>query len=102
MLFRSEIEFKINRLRKLKWLYYTGEMSEEMLKQNGWEPFLGKILKSDMNTFIDGDEDMGALVAKKAMVEQIIENCISIMKELHSRTFQIKALIEWERFIQGV
>jgi hypothetical protein len=24
------------------------------------------------------------------------------MKELHSRTFQIKSLIEWERFIQGV
>ena len=34
--------------------------------------------------------------------EEIIELCQSIIKELGSRTFQLRDIIQWERFISGV
>jgi hypothetical protein len=92
-----DVQFKINRMKRLKWEYYTGNMDANSLERYGWEPFLLKVLK----TYIDSDDDVTKLLAQKALTEQVIESCLSIMKELHSRTFQIKALIEWERFIQG-
>jgi len=97
----KDVQFKINRMKRLKWEYYSGNMDSQTLNRYGWEPFLIRVLKTDINTYIDSDEDITRLLAQKALTEQVIESCLSIMKELHSRTFQIKALIEWERFIQG-
>jgi hypothetical protein len=51
---------------------------------------------------MDADEDINKYVATRRMHEQIISFCESVLKELHSRTFQLKSLIDWERFIQGV
>jgi hypothetical protein len=97
----QDLEFKYNRMKKIKWEYYTGKMSNEDLKKHGWEPF-PFVLKSDIATYMDADEDMNKYLASRRMNEQIISYCESVLKELHSRTFQLKSLIDWERFIQGV
>jgi len=94
------IEFKYSELKKLKWQYYTGKMSKEDLEQNGWEPF-PYVLKSDVSTYIEGDKDLNKLLAQKAMYQESVTVCEFILKELHSRTFQLKSFIEYERFIQG-
>lgn len=93
--------FKYNKMKKLKWEYYTGKMDDSILKHYGWEPF-PYILKSDISTYLDSDEDLNKFLANKAMHEEIVEVCTAIMKELHSRTFQLKEFVTWERFIQGV
>jgi hypothetical protein len=41
-------------------------------------------------------------LANKILHEEIVDVCQSILKELHSRTFQLKEFITWERFIQGI
>jgi hypothetical protein len=41
-------------------------------------------------------------LASKMLHEEVVSACEAIMKELHSRTFQLRSFIEWERFIQGV
>lgn len=97
----KDAEFKFNRMKKLKWEYYTGKMDDDGLKRYGWEPF-PFVLKADITTYMDADEDLNKYKAQKLMHDEIVEVCISILKELNSRTFQLKDFISWERFIQGV
>lgn len=97
----KECEFKYNKMKKIKWEYYSGKMGDDDLKKHGWEPF-PYVLKSDINTYLEADEDMNRLIANKMIHDQVVSACESIMKELHSRTFQLRSYIDWERFIQGI
>lgn len=97
----KEAEFKYNKMKKLKWEYYTGKLDDDALKKHGWEPF-PYILKSDINTYLESDEDLNKFIATKMMHDEVVDICQSIMKELNSRTFQLRDFIQWERFIQGI
>ncbi len=100
-LLSKESEFKYNKMKKLKWEYYTGKLDQDQLDKHGWEPF-PFVLKSDITTYFDSDEDLNKLSASKIMHDEIVDVCQSIMKELNSRTFQLRDYIAWERFIQGI
>lgn len=97
----KQAEFKYNKMKKLKWEYYTGKMDDATLKHYGWEPF-PYILKSDITTYLDSDEDLNKYLANKAMHEEIVDVCQSIMKELNNRAWELKSFIDWEKFIQGI
>ena len=97
----KECEFKYNKMKRLKWEYYTGKLDNDQLKHYGWEPF-PFVLKSEITTYFESDEDLNKYLANKILHEEIVDVCQSILKELHSRTFQLKEFITWERFIQGV
>lgn len=99
-LLSKEAEFKYNKMRKIKWEYYTGKMDDEELKKYGWEPFQ-YTLKSEINTYLESDEDLNRFIAIKALHDEIVDVCQSILKELNSRTFQLRDFIAWERFING-
>ena len=96
-----EAEFKYNRIKKIKWEYYTGKLDDDELKKHGWEPF-PFVIKSDLSTYLESDEDLNKYMAKKAIHEEIVEICQAILKELNSRTYQLRSFIDWEKFIQGV
>ena len=96
-----DAEFKYNRMKKLKWEYYTGKLDNDQLVKHGWEPF-PFILKSDITTYLESDEDINKHIAQKVLHDEIVDVCSSILKELNSRTFQLRDFIAWERFIQGV
>ena len=97
----KQAEFKYNKMKKLKWEYYTGKLDDDQLKEHGWEPF-PYILKSDLSTYLDSDEDLNRTIASKAVHDEIVELCTTIMKELNSRTFQLRDYISWQKFIQGI
>ena len=99
-LLAKESQFKYNKTKKLKWEYYTGKLDDDQLKENGWEPF-PFILKSDISTYLDSDEDMNRVIAQKALNEEMVDSCNAILKELNNRTWQLRDFISWERFIQG-
>jgi hypothetical protein len=100
-LLAKESEFKYNKMKKIKWEYFTGKLDDEQLKHYGWEPFQF-VLKSDITTYMDSDDDLNKFMASKIMHEEIVDVCQAILKELNSRTFQLRDFIQWERFIQGV
>ncbi len=100
-LLQKETEFKYSRMKRIKWEYYTGKMDQDDLAKYGWDPF-PYTLKSDLNIYFESDEDLNKLEAQKILHEQVVETCQSILKELNSRTFQLRDFIAWERFIQGV
>lgn len=100
-LLAKEADFKYNKIKKIKWEYYTGKLDDDQLKHYGWEPF-PFVLKSEINTYFDSDEDLNKALANKIIYEEVVEICQSILKELNSRTFQLRDFIQWEKFIQGV
>lgn len=91
---------ELQKLKKLKWAYYTGKMDQDELQKHGWEPF-PFVLKTDIQTYLDGDIDITNLQRKKVYHEEAASFCLNVMKELNNRTWQLKEFMAWERFING-
>jgi hypothetical protein len=96
----KKAHFDYLRMRKVKWEYYTGKMSQEELAEYGWEPFQFT-LKSDINTYLEADSDLIKLLEKKVYHEETVSVLESILSELKSRTFQLRDFISWEKFVGG-
>ena len=92
--------FEYDKVKKLKWEYYTGKLDQDELQKLGWEPFRF-VLKSDISVYIDGDDDLNKLKRKKSYHEETAKYCENVMKELNARTYQLRAFMDWEKFIQG-
>lgn len=88
------------RMRKLKTDYYAGRLTGEELKKLGWEQFQF-VLKEDRQVYIDGDEDLIKIKGQMAAHEEASKLAEMIVRELNSRTYQLRAYIDWQRFIQG-
>tara|TARA_R100000995_G_C3436548_1_gene101141 strand:- start:256 stop:690 length:435 start_codon:yes stop_codon:yes gene_type:complete len=89
------------RLKKTKWEYYTGKLDDEQLKEYGWEPFQFKILKQDIDLYMDSDEDLQKLSNKVAYQKEKINYLDSILKSINNRQWNIRNAIEWRKFING-
>lgn len=89
------------RLKKTKWEYYTGKLDEEQLQEYGWEPFQFKILKQDIDLYMDSDEDLQKLSNKVAYQKEKITYLDSILKSINNRQWNIRNAIEWRKFING-
>ena len=96
----KKAHFDYLRMRKVKIEYYNGRMDQEELAERGWEPFQF-VLKSDINTYLEADNDLIKLMEKKIYHEEVISVIESIMNELKQRTWQLRDFINWERFIGG-
>jgi hypothetical protein len=91
---------ELDRMRKIKWAYYSGKMDKEELDKYGWQPF-PFVLKTDINAYLDGDIDIGSIKKKKSYHEEASSFCVYVMKELNNRTWQLKEYMAWERFQSG-
>ena len=95
---RAGLEY--DKLKKLKWMYYNGKLDQDELDKLGCEPFRFT-LKSDIQVYLDGDDDLVKLKRKKTYHEEAAKFCEYVMKELNNRTWQLKEYMGWEKFIQG-
>jgi Recombination, repair and ssDNA binding protein UvsY len=93
--------FNYLRMRKIKIDYYGGRLSKEELEQHGWEPFQF-VLKSDVNAYLEADEDLIKLLEKKVYHEETVSVIESILNELKQRTWQLRSFIDYEKFIGGM
>ena len=96
----KKAHFNYLQMKKKKWELYTGKLSKDELEELGWEPFQFT-LKSDIQIYLDADGDLIKLLQKKVYHDEIISAVEAIMSELKSRTFQLRDLISWEKFING-
>jgi hypothetical protein len=91
-----------NRLKKIKWEYYSGDLNNpEDLEQYGLQPMMKKVLRQDIPTYIDSDTDLNNILLKKMLHQEIVDFCGSVLKELNNRTWQLRSFIEWEKFTSG-
>ena len=84
-----------------KWLYYTGKLSEEELKEKNWEPFDLVILKTDVDKFINADNDILSLEIKIKLQEEIVHYLESVVKIISNRQWNIRAALDWIKFTQN-
>lgn len=92
---------RLAQLRKLKHEYYSGSMAREDMTELGWEPFQIKVLKSDVSKYIDQDNDVIKLTSMIGEVEESIFLLEEILKQLHTRGFQIRQIIDWTKYENG-
>lgn len=96
------LESKLKVLKRDKWLYYSGKMSEEELKQKGWKPFDLTILKQDLDRFIESDMDIITLSNKLFLQREKVNYIESVVKIISNKIWNIRSSIEWIKFTQGL
>ena len=87
----SDAQTKYNKLYKDKWLYYNGKAPSSVYAE---KPFDLKVLKGDLDMFINSDDDMCRSKQKIDYLETCINSIDRILKEIHNRGFAIKNTIE--------
>lgn len=91
-----------NSRRKIKWEYYNGDLNNpEDLERYGLEPMMKKVLRADLQHYLDSDTELNNILLKKVMHEEIVEFSKQVLKELNNRTWQLKSYMDWEKFIGG-
>ena len=98
---KDKLDDEIKILRKNKWLYYTGKMSEEELKQLGWEPFELNVLRTDIDRIMDADRDLLVLESKHRELSRIVDYIEDVTKIISNRQWSIRAAIDWQKFTNG-
>tara|TARA_R100000152_G_C6762025_1_gene186233 strand:- start:927 stop:1361 length:435 start_codon:yes stop_codon:yes gene_type:complete len=99
LLKKMKIDFK--ELSRSKWEYYTGKMDQDTLDELGWEPFPLKILKTDIDRYLDSDKDLSAEKSKIDYQEEKVLYLESVLKNITNLQWNIKNAIEWRKFLNG-
>ncbi len=86
-------------VNKKAWL--NGELTSDELKKFGWNIQLKKMLKSEQDEFLKGDQDIIQMNLKMALQQEKIEVLTDIIKSLHNRSFAISNAIKWAQFQSG-
>ena len=97
----KEIKYLFAGLIKRKRDYYSGRMTAEELEAADWEPFQYKLLKADVQEYIDADENVIESKKLLALQEEKVNYLESIVKGLTTRGYLIKNAIDWKRFTEG-
>jgi hypothetical protein len=81
--------------------YYLGEMDQEELEEFGRDQFYKKLLKNEIDTYIESDDMWIDINLKVALQQEKVNYLDSIIKSINNRGFQIKNAIDWLRFTNG-
>tara|TARA_B100001057_G_scaffold50263_2_gene44777 strand:- start:5749 stop:6177 length:429 start_codon:yes stop_codon:yes gene_type:complete len=96
LLTKSQAE--LNTLRRDKWEYYTGKADASVYAQ---KPFDLKILKTDIDKYLNADEDLQRLSQKVEYLTTVIDFLDRTLRQITNRTFTIKNAIDWRKFTSG-
>ena len=81
--------------------YYLGELDKDDLEEIGREQFYKKLLKNEIETYIESDDEFIETNLKIALQEEKVHYIEAILKSINNRGFQIKNAIDWLRFTNG-
>jgi len=91
-----------NAMKSLRQRYYTGKLTKEELLQKNWDQYQeNKPLKTEMNEILNSDKELSKFYDKVVYMETVIYTLESIMKSLHSRSYDIKNYIAWQTLTMG-
>ena len=85
-------------MRKEKWEYYTGKAPAQVYAE---KPFNLKILKTDIDKYMDADPELVKLKSKVEYIQAVIDFLDRTIKQISNRGFQIKNAIDWRKFTSG-
>lgn len=95
-------ESDYNNMRRLKYRYYRGELTQSELEKLNLEQYMGnKPLKNEMEEFMSCDVDLNMLTDKIEYYKTVVFTLEQILRSINSRTWDIKSAIEWNKFTNG-
>lgn len=95
-------EFQSKDLSLKKYEYYNGKMSQEELDELNWEPFMKRLMKNEIDMYLDSDKDIIQNNIRIVNQKEKLAFLEEVIKNLNQRNFQIKNAIEWKKFTNGV
>ncbi len=81
--------------------YYLGELDKDELEELGRDQFYKKILKNEVEMYIESDDDFINLNLKLALQQEKVNYIEAVLRSINNRGFQIKNAIDWLRFTNG-
>jgi|TARA_B100000287_G_scaffold418390_1_gene455267 hypothetical protein len=94
----SKAEGDYNTLKKDKWEYYTGKAPAEVYAE---KPFDLKILKTDIDKYLDADVELQRSKQKVDYLETVVDFLDRTIRTISNRGFTIKNAIDWRKFTSG-
>lgn len=89
------------RAAQLKKAYYLGHLSNEQCKKLNWTPFPLKVMRNDVQEYLEADEDLQKIHTQVEEAERLVKFFEDVLKELKSRNYAIKNAIDWSKMING-
>lgn len=96
---KLKAEYKELEARKRE--YYDGSMAEEDLKDNGWKPYQKKVLRNEVDKYIQSDKDIIKLSLTIDFHSANANFLEDIVRTIHSRNFIVKNMIDMLKFQAG-
>jgi hypothetical protein len=93
---------KYDEIVREKWEYYTGKSDPLVLKQKGIDQFPHKILRQDLDIYLNSDTDVQKIVLDVTNQTVKVEMIEGFIKEINSRQWTIRNAIEWRKFTNGI
>lgn len=90
-----------NRRKRVLTEYYLGELDRDELEELGRDQFYKKILKNEVDTYIESDDMWIEINLKVGLQQEKVNYLDAIIKSINNRGFQIKNAIDWLRFTNG-
>tara|TARA_B100000925_G_scaffold285793_1_gene262588 strand:- start:47 stop:475 length:429 start_codon:yes stop_codon:yes gene_type:complete len=97
-LMKTKATAELATIKLHKWEYYTGKADPMVYQQ---KPFNLKILKADVDKYIEADEDYQKIKQKVDYLETIVDFLDRTIRQIQNRGFLIKDAIEWRKFTSG-
>ena len=97
----TKLHHEIATLKADKAKYFRGEMSKEELESRGWTQWHYRTLKADMQDHLEADADLQKLYAREDYMKTVIYFLDSVINEIKSRNWSIRAAIDWVKFRAG-
>ena len=92
-------ELKVLEREKTEWL--NGSMSKEDLDEKGWAPNKLRIIRGDIDKYLESDKDIITLSLKIDYYEGIAKYLEDIVRQINNRNFMITNMINWTKFTAG-
>ncbi len=97
----KKLRYDYKELEHAKREWFEGTMAEEDLRERGWRPFQKKVLRNDVDKYIQADKDIITLSLKIDYHSARANYLEDIIKTIHSRNFVIKNMIDILKFQHG-
>lgn len=96
-----QLESSMKTLKLEKYEFLTQGHNEET-RQKGWViPAKGLILKADIPMYMEADPDIINLSLKIGIQQEKVEYIESIMKTITNRSYILRTILDFEKFIAG-
>jgi hypothetical protein len=96
------MEFQSKDLYLKKYEYYHGRMSQDELDELNWEPFVKRLMKNEVDLYLESDKDIITTNIKVVNQKEKLSYLEEVLKNINQRNFQIKNAIEWKKFTNGL